>query len=742
MKKGKFLLFVLLTMNCGNAEAVYNLEGVNVFANRAVDGFGNVITEQSYLRTGGDVNVITSQEIERKHFQNITEAVRRIPGVHISDMGYRGGEYDGEAYCQTVTINGDPHVVVLIDGRRLDNQASNPAGGQSSSSGNGSIVPLRLIGSIKNVEAIEVIKGPGSSSYGGDASGGIINIITKKGGDRSSLDLDVAIGSWGKHNIGLAYSGSSKDNKIAYYATFNREKSDDLHYKDGDMHKNYTFYGSKYKDNSASFRIDYNISENQFLNFTFNYTNNYDGYPIAARDYKNVERFFSGQVNKDAAVGKKHGPINPGFRNKWWYHGILGNHSTSIARNFNITYQFMKDGDLPSYIRVFKTENDYSDAWIKNWKYPKYTPSLNVTPEQIKSWVDTYEGDFVASHYKDQSKGVELQVGRNIGVHGIIGGVTVSKDSYFNIKASQKGTARINRNSLSGYISDRIKCGENLEITPSLRYVHMDEYSKITGAGEEKAPKNTGVNHLSGMLAWQYKFDNTMNLYGSWAQIFRPKRIDDYDAVKEKLDDEYGDVYNIGIKKIVGKETALFLNYSYLNMANAIGSYSIEDKTSPTGSKNFALNATKKKQSFNIGITHQITENLGIDFSYSYVKNDYRAKNFTLVPDGSGTTFDALWSKQIPTNIYQIDLSYNKDKVGFDFLTSVYSGNDIKFYTSDKFIVSDLSVNYKVNNQITAYLVVNNLWNTAWENRFFYHLGKGAFPQPGRSFLVGMNMKY
>ena len=32
-----------------------------------------------------------------------------------------------------------------------------------------------------NIEKIEVIKGPGASAYGADATGGVINIITKKG---------------------------------------------------------------------------------------------------------------------------------------------------------------------------------------------------------------------------------------------------------------------------------------------------------------------------------------------------------------------------------------------------------------------------------------------------------------------------------------------------------------------------------------------------------------------------------
>lgn len=40
---------------------------------------------------------------------------------------------------------------------------------------------LDQVTSIDNIDKIEVIKGPGASVYGADATGGVINIITKKG---------------------------------------------------------------------------------------------------------------------------------------------------------------------------------------------------------------------------------------------------------------------------------------------------------------------------------------------------------------------------------------------------------------------------------------------------------------------------------------------------------------------------------------------------------------------------------
>lgn len=101
-----------------------------------------------------------------------------------------------------------------------------------------------------------------------------------------------------------------------------------------------------------------------------------------------------------------------------------------------------------------------------------------------------------------------------------------------------------------------------------------------------------------------------------------------------------------------------------------------------------------------------------------------------------------MLNKQIPINNYQIDLGFNKGKFNVDLLTTIYSGNDTNYFTNNRFVISDLSMNYKLNKKANLYLVANNLWNTAWENRYMYHMGIGSFPQPGRRILVGMQYKF
>ena len=59
----------------------YEVHNVIVTADSAKDEYGNTITEQSYYRTGGDVKVITREEIEKRHYRDVTEAIKRVPGV-------------------------------------------------------------------------------------------------------------------------------------------------------------------------------------------------------------------------------------------------------------------------------------------------------------------------------------------------------------------------------------------------------------------------------------------------------------------------------------------------------------------------------------------------------------------------------------------------------------------------------------------------------------------------------------
>lgn len=181
------------------------------------------------IRTGGDVNVITSKEIEKKHYTSVADAIKRLPGVDVQSVGYKAFEYDYGDYQDEVSINGDRRVVILVDGKRITNEANSSANNHYSKA-----QIFAMIG-IQNVERIEVIKGASAMAYGSDATGGVINIITKKG-QHANTTLDMAYGSWGTQKY--AVSNTGKRDKLSWIVSYNKDKRNDMKYKDREYKKN------------------------------------------------------------------------------------------------------------------------------------------------------------------------------------------------------------------------------------------------------------------------------------------------------------------------------------------------------------------------------------------------------------------------------------------------------------------------------------------------------------------------
>src|SRR5690554_385019 len=136
--------------------------------------------EQALRDAPASISVVSREELERKRFSNVAEAIADVPGVDVrSGTGKTGGF--------NISIRGMPsdYTLILIDGRR-QNAAGNVTPNGFNETSTSFMPPLSAI------ERIEVIRGPMSTLYGSDAMGGIINIITKKVADEwaGSITLD------------------------------------------------------------------------------------------------------------------------------------------------------------------------------------------------------------------------------------------------------------------------------------------------------------------------------------------------------------------------------------------------------------------------------------------------------------------------------------------------------------------------------------------------------------------------
>lgn len=167
---------------------VYTLEGVVVTASRV---------PEKKIDSNADVSVVTAKEIEEKHYDDVSEAIRHVPGVTISNQGASSQV----GMSNQIYINGSKNVVVLVDGMRRNT--------------NGNSLSTADIGDMVNMDSIdhiEVLKGSASTLYGSDAQGGVINIITKKAkNDGVRTTLRTSFGNESREKYSLHNEGREEN---------------------------------------------------------------------------------------------------------------------------------------------------------------------------------------------------------------------------------------------------------------------------------------------------------------------------------------------------------------------------------------------------------------------------------------------------------------------------------------------------------------------------------------------------
>ncbi|HVN67104.1 MAG TPA: TonB-dependent receptor, partial [Candidatus Sulfotelmatobacter sp.] len=138
--------------------------------------------------------VVTADQIKRWAARSLAEVLKRVPGMRISVresslIGSRG-----------FTSDQNDKFVILIDGMPIRNVIQDGS------------YNLADMPDMDMVERIEVVKGPGSTLWGSDAAFGVINIITKKGGDVGGIKVSLNNSTNDNRKIANVLSGDKFDN--------------------------------------------------------------------------------------------------------------------------------------------------------------------------------------------------------------------------------------------------------------------------------------------------------------------------------------------------------------------------------------------------------------------------------------------------------------------------------------------------------------------------------------------------
>src|SRR5690606_40544229 len=124
-------------------------------------------TDRSVVDAPASISVISGEDLRAAPVADLTDALRELPGVSLT-AGSQGR--------RAISLRGmdSSYTLILIDGRRVN---SSEAVFRHNDFDIG-MLPVEVI------ERIEVVRGAMSSLYGSDALGGVVNIITRKVGDR------------------------------------------------------------------------------------------------------------------------------------------------------------------------------------------------------------------------------------------------------------------------------------------------------------------------------------------------------------------------------------------------------------------------------------------------------------------------------------------------------------------------------------------------------------------------------
>lgn len=203
-----FILTIFFFLPCASAQSEEEMQILHMFFKEDELVVTPTRTLKPLSQVAENITVVTSDEIEEMSAHTLTDVLNTVTGVQMDIRGGPGSE--------TVTfIHGSEfkHVLVMMDGVTLNNFSDN-------------VTDIGAI-PVQNIERIEIIKGPASSSWG-SSLGGIINIITKSHEDSENTRGTLSA-SYGERDTGdYRAEASGKVDSLGYYIYAGNIVSDGL----------------------------------------------------------------------------------------------------------------------------------------------------------------------------------------------------------------------------------------------------------------------------------------------------------------------------------------------------------------------------------------------------------------------------------------------------------------------------------------------------------------------------------
>lgn len=549
--------------------------------------------------------------------------------------------------------------------------------------GKGGYAYASLMSNPDNIERVEVLRGSSAAMYGSGARGGIINIITRKI-NKNQTSWDMSKGSFGKENYRLNTQGTK--GKLSYNLYNDRTLSGS--YKDGDGvrwdgHTNTKAWGGKFVWNfNPDHEMLYSYDETVSLYSGFDpiYISPYDG-----------KRSMKIHTLKDSWKLSDH-----------WANTLTYRQS----KEYGLYHKPWGEGDIHSPVR----KEAYSDT--RDYSYDFLSDQINYTAKNH---------DVVFGFDYSKAKGSSVNTGTNTGTTS---GKHVVKNT-------------------SIYAQDDWNFLPKLTFSFGIRHdmPNLDQ-----------APSNTAKSYK---LSWDMTDKDTV--YVSRNDYYIMPSLDQLYGTtgsNEKLEPAHGNTTTVGYNRKFSDRTFFTFNWFKTKAESDIGMVEetdgeghliYDDNGNPKWhyenqkSKNQGWNAQLQSQfnerlSGRIGWAHLQMNNTGSD---TFVSHGYAPKDLITF----GLTYDWNKWKTSLDGYYFVRLD-SKNNHFYDV-----SYGEMKSFPKDKYAILNWSLDYMPSKNVSFYLKVENLLDTLYAERSDVAWNPDAGPNrwyslPGRSFLLGMNMRF
>jgi len=340
-------------------------------------------TDNSMLNTPVRVNLISPRQLGNIPVQNIDEALRYAPGINYNRPF---GIFSTKANVMMRGLSGKEQgrVLVLLDGVPLNKS-------------DGGTVDWNLV-DVNSVRKIEIIKGAGSALYGGNAMGGIINIISGKPEAPLFLRASLDVGSFHTRGARLNSGGvkNLKNDKNSFFwllNSFYKISDGYITQSEADVKANPYIIKSDMRETGANLKTGVNLGSKHAIEASVNYYNDRRGTGekvyqpegnTTDHDSWGVTMNYRGKIGTVNAVSsvyilnEDYKKVNEYLKDDYtWYevlstrrdYGWMTTFSRSAGKSQQLTGGFdFKNGSVDAYDKYYtSTDIVYNEGKMNTW---------------------------------------------------------------------------------------------------------------------------------------------------------------------------------------------------------------------------------------------------------------------------------------------------------------------------------------------------------------------------------------